>query len=113
MFLDITHVIDKYNPDVLGVEACQGQTSPKAMLMLSQLQGMCIGKAYLSDIPVVSPMPTEWRKILGFKQGPGVKRAELKKQAVDFVRQKFGLTLSEDEAEATCLSYAIHLLKTR
>lgn len=109
MFIDITSIIDRYKPDLLVVEAVQSQASPKTMLMLSQLQGMLIGFAYIKNIPVASYLPTEWRKILEFKQGAGVKRPDLKKQSIDYVCEQFGISgISEDECESICIAVAAH-----
>ena len=109
MFLDLAKFIDDARPDYLVVEAVQQQTNPKAVMMLSALQGCLLGKAYTDEIPVSSPLPTEWRKVLGFHQGPKVKREELKTQAKDFVLQHFGITASEDECEAICIGIAEYL----
>ena len=109
MFLDLAKLIDDAHPDYISVEAVQQQTNPKAVMMLSVLQGALIGKCYLDGIPVSSLLPTEWRKILGFHQGPKVKREELKAQAKDFVLQHFGITASEDECEAICIGIAEYL----
>jgi Holliday junction resolvasome RuvABC endonuclease subunit len=47
--------------------------------------------------------PKAWRSILGFKS---FKRADVKKEAVTFVKKMFNLDLSEDAAEAVCISVA-------
>ena len=109
MFLDLSKCIDEANPDYLVVEAVQQQTNPKAVMILSTLQGGLICRAYTCGIPVSSPLPTEWRKILGFRQGPKIKREELKAQAKDFVLQHFSITASEDECEAICIGVAEYL----
>ena len=74
-------------------------------MMLSQLQGMLIGYAYSNGIQISSPMPVEWRRKLEFKQGPSVKRQELKLQAIDFAKRNLDLVASEDECEAACIAY--------
>jgi len=109
MFLDLAKYIDDAKPDYLAVEAVQQQTNPKVVMMLSNLQGGLICHAYERGIPVSSPLPTEWRKILGFHQGPKVKREELKAQAKEFVLQHFGIVASEDECEAICIGVAEYL----
>lgn len=107
MYLSITNYIDKYKPDLLIVEAVQQQANAKATMMLSQLQGMIIGYAYSNNIPIYSPMPVEWRRKLGFKQGPGVKREELKQQAIDYIKLKINdNNYTEDECEALCIAYS-------
>ena len=109
MFLDLVKCIDDAQADYLVVEAVQQQTNPKAVMMLSVLQGGLICRAHEHNMPVSSPLPTEWRKVLGFHQGPKVKREELKAQAKDFVLQHFGITASEDECEAICIGIAEYL----
>lgn len=106
MFLEIAHLIELFHPDLVVVEGVQHQANAKTMLMLSQLQGMCIGKAYLENIPVYSPLPVEWRKILDYKQGPHEKRADLKAQSVAYVQGHFNITATEDECEAICIGIA-------
>lgn len=108
MFLSIVRIIDLLEPDLLVVEAVQRQSNDKTMMMLSQLQGMLIGYAYIKNISVSSPLPVEWRKVLGFHQGPKVKREELKKQAVEFAKSQFNLDLTEDEAESACIAFAAY-----
>lgn len=108
MFLDIAALMDEHKPDIAVVEAVQRQANEKTMMMLSQLQGMALAAAYERGIPVYSPMPVEWRSTLGFHQGPKVKRPELKAQAIAYVKEHYNLDLSEDEAEATCISTAIY-----
>ena len=106
MFLSLVALVDLWEPDLLAVEAVQNSGGEKTMLMLSQLQGMLIGYAYEHDIPVVSPMPVEWRKQLGFRQGPKVRREELKEQSIAFIHEYFDMDLPEDAAEAMCIAFA-------
>ena len=46
--------------------------------------------------------PSTWREALHFKQGR-TERKELKRQAQAFVNDKYGMTVSEDEADAICI----------
>ena len=109
MFLCIVEIAEKEHPDFLVFEGVQRQANEKTMLMLSQLGGMCIGHAYERNIDVCCPLPVEWRAKLGFHQGAHVKREELKKQAIDFIKRTFGIEASEDECEAIALTYAMLL----
>lgn len=104
MFLDIVRIIDEVHPDLLVFEAVQQNASPKTSLMLSQLQGMCIGAGYVKGYEVVSPLPSEWRAVLKFSQGRSVTRHELKEQAIQYAFETFGLRLQEDEAESACIA---------
>lgn len=109
MFLAIYQVIEECCPDEVVVEATQQQANPKAVEMLSVLQGGIICSCYIKKLDVTSLMPSEWRKILHFQQGGGVKRPELKAQSIKYVKENFGLDVSEDEAEAICIGRAEYL----
>jgi len=109
MFLDIIGEVERQSPGYLVFEAVQQQKSPQASMMLSALQGGLICYAYEHKLNVSSPLSTEWREVLGFRQGPKIKREELKAQAKDFVLNHFGITASEDECEAICIGIAEYL----
>ena len=109
MFLSIRDIIDKYHANFVVAEADFFKQNKKTMLMLSQLQGMIIGYAYANRLDVSSPLPSEWRKSLGFKQGKTEDRASEKQQAIDLIKRTFGIEASEDECEAIALTYAMLL----
>lgn len=47
--------------------------------------------------------PSEWRAALKFKQGRGVKRDNLKSQDIQYVKDKYGINVNDDQADAMCL----------
>ena len=108
MYLGIISIIDQCKPDKVIVEAVQQQASPATSMMLSQLQGMVIGYLYEHNINVDSPLPTQWRKKLGFQQGKGIKRSDLKKQSLIYIKDIYGIdTESDDIADAICIGAAM------
>lgn len=50
--------------------------------------------------------PSEWRKICGIKQGAGVRRETLKNADIQWVKDKFNLSVNDDEADSIALGYA-------
>jgi hypothetical protein len=51
--------------------------------------------------------PSQWRSALSFKQGAKVKREELKKQSMDYVKKNFDIEgCTEDQSEAVCIGVA-------
>lgn len=80
--------------------------SPKTMRQLSQLQGVIIGFCQMCDIPYEIFYPSAWRKMLGFKQGSGTKRSDLKQQAIDMIYDRYGISVTNDEADAICIGIA-------
>ena len=101
-------VIKKYQPDHLVLEETQQQSNVKTVIILSRLQGMVIGYAEAHKVKTHIVQPTKWRATLGYSQGPKVKRAELKQQSIDYVKDNLGLDLPEDQAEAVCEGIAAH-----
>lgn len=101
-------VLKEYKPDVLVIEDTQQQNNVKTVITLARLQGMIIGYAEAHKIKVHILLPSQWRAALGYSQGPKVKRAELKKQSINYVKEHFGINMSEDRAEATCQGIAAH-----
>ena len=100
MGIAICQQIKEFNPDLVVIEDIQNQSSISTVVYLARLQGFILGWCYVKHIKTEIVKPSEWRKILDFKQGAGVKRQELKDQCINYVKNKYGMELSEDEAEA-------------
>lgn len=101
-------IIKKYNPDCLVIEDTQQQNNVQTVITLARLQGMVIGYAEAHGIGVHILLPTKWRGVLGYAQGPKVKRGMLKQQSIDRVKNNCGLDLPEDECESICINEAAH-----
>lgn len=99
-------ILKEHQPDCLIIEDTQEQGNVKTVITLARLQGMIIGYAEAHGIKTHILLPSQWRKILGYTQGPKVKRAELKQQSADYVLKKYGFKKSEDENEAIALNDA-------
>ena len=69
---------------------------------------MIIGYAEAHGIQTYILLPSQWRKALSYRQGPKVKREELKQQSLDYVKKHFRLDVCEDQAEAICINDAAH-----
>lgn len=108
MGVELCKVIEKYNPDCVIIEEVAQQSNPLTLKLLARIQGVIIGFCAANNIETRIIEPSKWRSMLGFKQGSGVKRAELKAQAIAHVKNAYGLELSEDECEAICINEAAH-----
>ena len=102
-------IIKKYKPEVLFIEDVQSQANPKTMIILARLAGMIIGYAEAHKVQVHIITPSQWRSMLNFKLGAGVKRQELKQQSIDYVKDTYGIDAPEDEAEAIALGAGAHI----
>jgi len=109
MYEGIHEVIETEKPDIVVIEDTQSQSgNMNTYKILCQLQGAIMGMCYAMGIEFRIIAPTAWRSALKYKQGPKVKREELKKQSLEFVKKEFGFTKSEDENEACAINAAFH-----
>jgi Holliday junction resolvasome RuvABC endonuclease subunit len=106
MGIAICQQIKELNPDLVVIENIQNQSSISTVVSLARLQGFVLGWCYVKHIRTEIIGPSEWRKLLKFKQGAGVKRQELKEQGMNYVKTKYNMALSEDEAESCCIADA-------
>lgn len=102
----ICELIHKTKPDCVVFEDVALQSNPATLILLARLQGAIIGCCREMEIPYSILKPPNWRKALGFTQGREIKRPQLKKQAVEYVKNKYGLSLSNDVCEAVCIGDA-------
>ena len=98
--------IDEFKPDLVVIENIQDQNSIATVILLARLQGMILGYCYAHSIRVEILGPSQWRAMLKFKQGKGIKREELKEQASNYVATHFDLITEIDQAEAICIGVA-------
>lgn len=111
MAASICAKIKESGADVAVIEGIQTQSNQKTVIDLARLQGGIMMWCSIKKIPLKILMPTEWRKILNYKMGPKVPRAELKQQSLDYVKEHFGLeNMSEDRVEAICIGAAASTL---
>lgn len=46
---------------------------------------------------------SSWRAALKIKQGSGIKRQQLKQQDIKYIKDKYNLTVNDDQADAICI----------
>lgn len=109
MYEGIHNLIAEEEPDIVVIEDTQAQAGNMGTYkILCQLQGAIMGMCYAMGIRFYVMPPVKWRSILGYRQGPKVKRTELKEQSLEFVKKEFGFVKSEDENEACAICAAFH-----
>jgi Holliday junction resolvasome RuvABC endonuclease subunit len=107
MGLEIYKKIAEVKPDLVIVENIQNQSNTATVILLARLQGMILGYCAAHKIRAEILGPSQWRSVLQYRQGPKVKREELKQQSIDFVKEKFGFeNFSEDRCEAIAINVA-------
>lgn len=107
MMLEIRSMLNEYNPDKIVMEECMLKTNIDTVKKLSYIAGAVISWAAEHNAEFEFKLPSEWRKRVGIVQGPKVTRDKLKQEAIDMVKEKFGLDVTDDEGEATLLAYSV------
>ena len=85
------------------IEGVQVQRNPRVYEVLAKLAGSLEVLLYESGYLVNVVKASEWRKKVGIK---GRKRADVKKEAIEMVKELYGLDVSEDECEAILFARA-------
>lgn len=108
MALDIISLIKKWSPDLVAIEDVYGNSAnPKVTIQLSRLQGEIIGYNDVNGIPTAILASTTWRTMIGIESNQHKLRTKLKREAKDFVLDRFGLKVRVDEADAICIGCAV------
>lgn len=109
MAVEICKLIENTKPDCTIIEEVQQQSNVSTVIKLARIQGVAIGFCAAHNIDLHILTPSRWRSVLQYKQGPKIKREELKQQSRDFVKNVLRLNIeSEDENEATAMNEAAH-----
>ena len=103
MFWKIRKTMEQFEPDVVVMEDVAKQKNVYSLIRLARVQGAMMEMCREMGIGMPDIVkPSTWREALHFKQGR-TERKELKRQAQAFVNDKYGMTVSEDEADAICI----------
>lgn len=103
--------IKSLQPDIVCIEGIQTQSNQRTVIDLARLQGGIMMYCEIKNIPIHILPPSEWRKVLEFRQGSKVPRAELKEQSINYVKEHLGFdNFSEDRCEACCIGMAANKL---
>ena len=89
--------INEHKPDFIVFEDTQFQKSYKTYQELSQMQGVLMAYLFDLDIGFEIVSPGTWRSYSKIK---GRKRIEQKLNTQIFIKEKYGIDVSEDEADA-------------
>ena len=106
LFDTISNVIDKYQPEILSIEAPFFGKNVQSMLKLGRAQGLCIAAALSKDIPFIEYSP---RKIKQSITGNGASSKEqvalMLQRIIEFETMPKDLDATDALAAAVCHSY--------
>lgn len=108
----IKQIIKKYDIEKVIMEQVRPQLkNSHTFKVLMWLQGEVLIGAYeaYSKIDYGFMGASEWRAALNIKQGPRIKRQDLKPQDIKYVQDKYQIKVNDDEADAICLMDAYYI----
>jgi len=115
---EVWNIYDRLQPIIVGLEDTTLKTSTfftgnksitkpqnvDVFKILTKQLGIIQNNMFEKQIEVITVLPSEWRKTCGVK---GRKREEQKENAIKFVKEKYDIDATENEAEAICLAWHI------
>ena len=104
MMHDISQYLDQYKMDKIIMEKSIFKKNIDTVQKLSNIAGAVMFYAMDRGIEFEFLLPSQWRKRIGLEQSKNVKRDDLKAEAILAVQQEYGLTVTDDEAEAILLA---------
>ena len=107
----IIQIIKKYNINQLIMEEVLPDINSHTYKILTWLQGVVIIAATQYNPSILYDFlgASTWRAALHIKQGRGVKRQNLKLQDIQYVKDKYNITVNDDQADAICLLDAYYI----
>ncbi len=109
MMKGIGDVLKRWDAHVLFVEDSWSAVNVEVTKKLSNIIGAIMYVCVETGCGFNKFRPSEWRKVIGLKMGKK-KREELKTEAIEYVKHKYGLEVNDDEAEAICIGEAASIV---
>lgn len=112
MVQGIEKLIDEYKVEKVSIEDVYPEDTHSNMStykVLVYLQGFILNlldKKGIEDKNIKFFTSSEWRKKCGIKTGAGIHRQSLKPKDIQFVRDQFGISVNDDEADAIGIGFA-------
>lgn len=100
MMIAICDYLDEHNIDKIIMEESMMTNNILTVKMLSNIAGAVMYYTTSHGIEFQFDLPSAWRKRIGLTQGRSVKREALKAEAINAVKQEYGMNVSDDVAEA-------------
>ena len=101
----IKQLIKNNKIDKVIMEQVLPQYNSRTNKVLMWLQGAIVIAIYQfnSKIQCEFTQAVKWRAAIKIKQGRGVRREQLKPQDIQYVYNKYGLKVNDDQADAICI----------
>lgn len=98
-------IVEEVRPEGTGYGVGNLQTHRALMWLQAGIAFMLHDNFKKVDLDFI--YPSSWRASIGIKTGRGVKRSTLKEKDIEFVKDKWGIEVNDDEADAICIGFAL------
>ena len=107
MAKNIVTTLSKWKADMVYIEIPQGAGgNVKLARQLGEMLGVVRGWCASHNADYTEMEPSEWRMWAGFKQGK-LTRPELKQMSIDLVKERHGIDVGDDVADAINIGYGV------
>ena len=102
---ELSKIIKDNKIQKIIMQQVRQQYSSHTSKVLMWLQGIVVMATYEVNPKIEYDFigASTWRAALKIKQGPGIKRNNLKPQDIQYVKNKYNITVNDDEADAICI----------
>lgn len=102
MCLSIIDLLRSVCPDIIVIEKLNVGRNINTTRILSKITGVIYGYSILvDDCFYFEIQPSQWRSQLGM-QSSKLKREEFKQLAIDYIKDRYGKVVCDDEADSIC-----------
>lgn len=108
----IKELVNQYHPivavmeDVMPQDVKHNQAVYKALIYL---QAIIVMTLYDLGIETTLYTASHWRSVVGIHTGRGIKRDELKQVSINLVKQKYNITVNDDQADGINIGLAYYM----
>lgn len=101
----IVSLIINTAPDKIIMEEVRPEVNSHTNKVLMWLQGVIVIATYeyWKKCQIQFINASEWRAAIKIRQGRGVKRDQVKAYDIQYVKEKYDITVNDDEADAICI----------
>lgn len=102
---ELTEIMKNNKIDKIIMEQVRPEYNSRTNKVLMWLQAVIVVAAYEVNPKIECEFinASQWRAALKIKQGRGIKREQLKPQDIQYVKNKYNITVNDDQADAICI----------
>lgn len=106
MAKNIIDILNENNPDMVVIEDSWSAANVDITKLLTRIMGVTFGWCVFNDKDWYSLLPSQWRKLCNIDQGLK-KRNELKQASIQYVYDRYGIIVGDDEADACAIGAGV------